>query len=85
MTLGQNNINYLTARSGEIRLVDLFIDHKLRRNLTVGGGQSGWNGLFRYASPHTGKMLTLEVAAVVMPTINQTDNILRKLSAYVNG
>ncbi|WP_158856031.1 hypothetical protein [Lunatibacter salilacus] len=85
LTLGQNNINYLTARSGEIRLLDFYIDHKLHRYLTVGGGQSGWNGVSRYASPHTGRMLTLDVPAVVMPTINQTDNILRKLSAYVNG
>lgn len=85
LTLGQNNINYLTARSGEIRLLDFYIDHKLLRHLTVGGGQSGWNGVSRYASPHTGRMLTLDVPAVVMPTINQTDNILRKLSAYVNG
>lgn len=85
LTLGQNNINYLTARSGEIRLLDFYIDHSLHRYLTVGGGQSGWNGVSRYASPHTGRMLTLDVPAVVMPTINQTDNILRKLSAYVNG
>jgi hypothetical protein len=85
LTLGQNNINYLTARSGEIRLLDFYIDHQLHKYLTVGGGQSGWNGVSRYASPHTGRMLTLDVPAVVMPTINQTDNILRKLSAYVNG
>jgi len=85
MTIGQNNINYLTARSGEIRLVDLFIDHKLHHYLSVGGGQSGWNGVSRFSSPHTGKMVTLDVPAVVMPTVNKTDNILRKLSAYVNG
>ncbi|MCC5937380.1 MAG: hypothetical protein JJU34_08870 [Lunatimonas sp.] len=85
LTLGQNNINYLTARSGEIRLLDFYIDHRLHKYLTVGGGQSGWNGVSRFASPHTGRMLTLDVPAVVMPTINQTDNILRKLSAYVNG
>lgn len=85
LTLGQNNINYLTARSGEIRLLDFYIDHQLLRFLTVGGGQSGWNGVSRLASPHTGRMLTLDVPAVVMPTINQTDNILRKLSAYVKG
>lgn len=29
MTLGQNNINYLTARSGEIRLLDFYADHQL--------------------------------------------------------
>jgi hypothetical protein len=85
MTLGQNNINYLTARTGEIRLLDFYIDHQLHPSLTVGGGQSGWNGVSRYASPLTSRMLTLDVPAVVMPTVNQTDNILRKLSAYVNG
>ena len=85
LTLGQNNINYLTARSGEIRLLDFYVDHQLHRHLTVGGGQSGWNGVSRFAAPNTSRMLTLDVPAVVMPTINQTDNILRKLSAYVNG
>ncbi|MEX2512962.1 MAG: hypothetical protein WD398_08655 [Cyclobacteriaceae bacterium] len=85
MTLGQNNINYLTARSGEIRLLDFYVDHRLHPYLTVGGGQSGWNGVSRYAAPHTSNLLTLDVPAVVMPTVNQTDNILRKLSAYING
>lgn len=85
LTLGQNNINYLTARTGEIRLLDFYVDHELFPFLTVGGGQSGWNGVSRYASPHTGRMLTLDVPAVAIPTINQTDNLLRKLSAYING
>ncbi len=85
MTIGQNNINYLTARSGEIRLLDFYVDHQLHRHLTVGAGQSGWNGVSRYASPNTLRMLTLDVPAVTIPTINNTDNILRKLSAQPAG
>lgn len=85
MTLGQNNINYLTARSGEIRLLDFYVDHRLHQFLTVGGGQSGWNGTSRYAAPLTSKMLTLDVSPFMIPTVNQTDNILRKLSAYLKG
>lgn len=85
MTLGQNNINYLTARSGEIRLLDFYVDHRLHKFLTVGGGQSGWNGTSRYAAPLTSKMLTLDVSPFMIPTVNQTDNILRKLSAYLKG
>ncbi len=85
MTLGQNNINYLTARSGEIRLLDFYIDHRLHRYLTVGGGQSGWNGTSRYAAPLTSKLLTLDLSPFLIPTVNQTDNILRKLSAFAAG
>jgi hypothetical protein len=85
LTLGQNNINYNTARSGEIRLLDFYVDHQLLPYLSVGGGQSGWNGVSRYAAPLTSSLLTLDVPAVAMPTVNQTDNILRKLSAYVKG
>lgn len=85
LTLGQNNINYLTARSGEIRLLDFYVDHRLHRNLTVGGGQSGWNGTSRFAAPLTSKLLTLDVSPFLIPTVNQTDNILRKLSAFLAG
>jgi len=85
MTLGQNNINYLTARSGEIRLLDFYVDHRLHDYLSVGGGQSGWNGTSRYAAPLTSRLLTLDVAPFMIPTVNQTDNVLRKLSAYVKG
>ena len=85
ISIGQNNINYLTAKSGELRLLDFYVDHRIFRHLTVGAGQSGWNGVSRFASPNTLRMLALDVPAVAIPTINQTDNILRKLSAYVNG
>lgn len=84
-TLGQNNVNYLSAVQGEIRLLDFYADHRFHRYLTLGAGQSGWNGVSRYAAPNTSQMLTLDIPAVVMPTINQTDNILRKLSAYAVG
>ncbi|MDN3687357.1 hypothetical protein [Cyclobacterium jeungdonense] len=85
MTLGQNNINYLSARSGEIRLLDFYVDHRLHRHLTVGGGQSGWNGTSRYAAPLTSKLLTLDISPFLIPTVNQRDNILRKLSAFIAG
>lgn len=85
LTLGQNNINYLTARAGEIRLLDFFVDHQIHRYLTIGAGQSGWNGVSRYAAPSSLRTLTLDIPVVAIPTVNQTDNILRKLSAYANG
>ena len=85
MTIGQNNINYLTAKEGDIRLLDFYLDHRFFKHLTVGAGQSGWNGVSRFASPGTLRMLAMDVPAVAIPTINQTDNILRKLSAYANG
>ncbi|SHN11569.1 hypothetical protein SAMN04488057_10713 [Cyclobacterium lianum] len=84
-TLGQNNINYLSARSGEIRLLDFYVDHRLHKFLSVGGGQSGWNGTSRYAAPNTSRLLSLDVAPFMIPTVNQTDNVLRKLSAYIKG
>jgi hypothetical protein len=85
LSLGQNNINFLTARSGEIRLLDFYVDHQIHPHLTVGAGQSGWNGVSRFASPNTLLILPLDIPVVAVPTVNQTDNILRKLSAYVTG
>jgi hypothetical protein len=84
-SLGQNNINFLTARAGEIRLLDFYVDHQIHPNIIVGAGQSGWNGVSRYASPHALRTLALDIPVVAIPTVNQTDNILRKLSAYVTG
>jgi len=85
LSLGQNNINYLTARFGEIRLLDFYVDHQIHKYLTLGAGQSGWNGVSRYAAPSALRTLTLDIPVVAIPTVNQTDNILRKLSAYANG
>ncbi|HSJ68545.1 MAG TPA: hypothetical protein VK921_12755 [Anditalea sp.] len=85
LSLGQNNINYLTARFGEIRLLDFYVDHQFTKHLTIGAGQSGWNGVSRYAAPSALRTLTLDIPVVAIPTVNQTDNILRKLSAYANG
>jgi len=85
LSLGQNNINYLTARFGEIRLLDFYVDHQIHKYLTLGAGQSGWNGVSRFAAPSALRTLTLDIPVVAIPTVNQTDNILRKLSAYANG
>lgn len=83
--LGQNNINYLTATSGEVRLLDMYMEHSLTPWLTVGTGQSAWNGLSRYSAPHTSRIMTLDIPMVAIPTINLSDNILRKLGAFAHG
>lgn len=85
VSLGQNNINYVTASSGEIRLLDLYMERSIRPWLSIGTGQSAWNGLSRYSAPHTSRMMTLDIPILAIPTVNLSDNILRKLGAYVHG
>ncbi|MEM7550167.1 MAG: hypothetical protein AAF363_10845 [Bacteroidota bacterium] len=85
LAFGQNNINFETSRVGEIRLIDFYIDHKFTDYLQIGGGQSAWNGLSRFASPASSSMLGLDIPIVALPTVNISDNLLRKLSIFFKG
>lgn len=83
--LGVNNLNYLSSRGTSVDLLDAYVEHKLSNYIAVGGGKSAWNGLSRYTSPSSSKMIAYDISFIALPTLNGTDDLIRKLSIYAKG
>ena len=83
--LGINNLNYLTPRGTSVDLLDAYAEFELSPAFTIGGGKSAWNGLSRYSSPNTSKLLSYDLIFLALPTNDETDDLIRKLSLYAKG
>ncbi len=83
--LGVNNLNYLSPRGTSIDLLDVYAEYNFSREFSVGVGKSAWDGLSRYTSPNSSKQMTYDLPFVALPTLNETDDLTRKLSIYVKG
>lgn len=85
----QFGINNFTATSG--RKMPLFFHDAaadiavIPRNLSIGGGLTGWNGLARFSSPSIGKIMGYDAPLFQQSTNDATDQFLRKLSIYAKG
>ncbi|MGB5554327.1 MAG: hypothetical protein WBM83_06685, partial [Flavobacteriaceae bacterium] len=44
-----------------------------------------WNGLSRFTSPSTSKLMGYDLNFVASPTLDSTDDLIRRLSMYVKG
>lgn len=82
---GDNNLNYLTARTTSFRLLDAYAEYRYRPWLEVGGGKNLWTGLSRFAAPSTSKNLGYDFPMVAIPTVNITNDLLRTLNVYAKG
>lgn len=83
--LGINNLNYLSPRGTSIDLLDAYAEYRFSSKFAVGGGKSAWDGLSRYTSPSTSKALGYDIPMVALPTVNETDDLIRRLSIYFKG
>jgi hypothetical protein len=83
--LGLNNLNYLSERGVSIDLLDAYAEYEFSPNHYVGGGKSAWIGLSRYSAPSPLTSLTMDIPFVALPTLNTTDDLLRRLSIYAKG
>lgn len=83
--LGVNNLNYLSPRGTSVDLLDAYVQYDFSKYLGVGGGKSAWNGLSRFTSPSSSKLMGYDLNFVALPTLDSTDDLIRKLSLYVKG
>lgn len=83
--LGVNNLNYLSPRGTAIDLLDAYVQYEFSPYVAVGGGKSFWNGLSRFTSPSTSKLMGYDLNFVASPTLDSTDDLIRRLSVYVKG
>ncbi|MEM1134224.1 MAG: hypothetical protein AAGI07_00185 [Bacteroidota bacterium] len=83
--LGVNNLNYLSPRGTSLDLLDAHVDYTFSKQLAIGGGKSAWDGLSRYTSPSSSKQLSYDLPFVALPTLDATDDLIRKLSLYAKG
>ncbi|TXD83210.1 hypothetical protein ESY86_13545 [Subsaximicrobium wynnwilliamsii] len=83
--LGVNNLNYLSPRGTSIDLLDAYVQYELSPYIALGGGKSFWNGLSRFTSPSTSKLMGYDLNFVASPTLDSTDDLIRRLSIYAKG
>lgn len=83
--LGINNLNYLTPRGTSVDLLDAYAEYEFSKAFTIGGGKSAWNGLSRYSAPNTSKLLSYDLIFLALPTNDETDDLIRKLSFFAKG
>lgn len=85
LLLGVNNLNYLSPRGTSIDLLDAYAEYTFGKHLSVGGGKSAWAGLSRYTSPSSSKQMGYDLPFVALPTLDATDDLIRKLSLHAKG
>ena len=83
--LGVNNLNYLSPRGTSLDLLDAYGEYTFSKHLSVGGGKSAWAGLSRYRSPSSSKHMSYDLPFVALPTLDATDDLIRKLSIHAKG
>ncbi|MBX2841214.1 MAG: OprO/OprP family phosphate-selective porin [Flammeovirgaceae bacterium] len=84
-SLGKNNINYISQTGISADVLDILGEYEFKKAIVVGAGKVSWTGFSRYSAPSTSKVLGVDVPLFAMATINQTDDLLRKLSIYAKG
>ena len=83
--LGTNNINYLSERGTSADILDAYVSYEFSKAFSIGTGKSAWNGLSRFTSPSTSKSLTGDINFLALPTLDSTDDLIRKLSLFAKG
>jgi hypothetical protein len=83
---GQNNLSSTSTRKQGLFFLDAITEYAfIKRNLSVGAGLTGWNGLSRYSSPSVGTILTMDAPLYQQSTNDVNDQFLRRLSIYAKG
>ena len=82
---GINNLNYLSPRGTALDLLDVYAEYQISKSFEIGGGKTAWSGLSRYSAPNTSKLLSPDLLLLALPTTDETDDLIRKLSVYVKG
>lgn len=83
--LGVNNLNYLSPRGTAIDLLDAYTQYEFSPYFGIGAGKSFWNGLSRYTAPSTSKLMGYDLNFIAHPTLDSTDDLIRRLSIYFKG
>lgn len=83
--LGINNLNYLSPRGTPTDLLDAYAEYTFSKKMAIGAGKTAWTGLSRYSAPNTSKLLTYDLLLSALPTADETNDLIRKLSVYTKG
>lgn len=84
--IGMNNFNFLSDRKAGFFIHDVTGEYEVvKKNLSLGGGLTAWNGLTRFAAPSVGSIMGIDAPLFEQNTNDVTDQFLRKLSIYAKG
>lgn len=82
--LGVNNLTYLKEEAG-LDILDVEATYAYRTWLQIGGGKTGYNGFSRFSTPSTMSMVGHDWPIFAAPTINISDDLLRRMGVFVKG
>ncbi|WP_437371066.1 porin [Maribacter litoralis] len=83
--VGINNLNYLSPRGTATDLLDAYAEYGFSKEISIGAGKTAWTGLSRYSAPNTSKLMTYDLLLLALPTADETNDLIRKLSLYGKG
>ncbi|MEM6524568.1 MAG: hypothetical protein AAGF85_18505 [Bacteroidota bacterium] len=83
LTIGNNNVgNNLQSQP---KLLDAYVHYQWKNWIGVGTGKNAWVGLSRYTAPSTSSALGTDIQYGALPLLNRSDDLLRKMSIFING
>jgi hypothetical protein len=83
---GQNNFSFLQQRYTGAFFHDAITEFAVHpKYLSLGSGLTAWGGFLRYSAPSVGTIMSLDVPLYQQATNGQSDQFVRKLSAYAKG
>ncbi|OIQ27563.1 MAG: porin [Bacteroidetes bacterium MedPE-SWsnd-G2] len=82
---GGNNINFKTAQNFDFDVLDFSAEYAFSDSFTVGGGESGWNGLSRWTVRSSKSLMALDAPLFTLFTVNKNDDLGRSLGMWIKG
>jgi len=85
-SVGQNNLNYLSARKAGSFFHDITVDYAvIKKKFSLGIGLNGWNGPTRFSNTSVGSILVLDPPNYQEVTNDTYDQFVRRLGVYGKG
>ncbi len=83
LNFGENNWN--RANSLKFSWLDGYFAYVFGEHLRIGFGKTTNTGLSRFAGPGTNSQVGSDIPLVLLPTVNETDDLTRRYALFVKG
>ncbi|WP_205860413.1 porin [Polaribacter sp. 11A2H] len=82
---GGNNMNSKTEKDFQFEVLDLYAEYEFTKELALGFGESGWEGLNRWNVRSSKSLMAVDAPLYSLLTVNKNDDIARGLGIWAKG
>ena len=82
---GGNNMNSKTEKYFQFEVLDLYAEYEFTKELALGFGESGWEGLNRWNVRSSKSLMAVDAPLYSLLTVNKNDDIARGLGIWAKG